>query len=109
MAKPDPTTTEQIATRSVGEGLDFACNLLASAMGRLADQRPEAASNILKTLAEYISYRYAGEDLLALEYLVLLGRDLSGNAEVRWTQFWNQLRWVAGQMDVSLESLGKAG
>ena len=109
MANTDPTASEQIATHSVGEGLDFACNLLASAMGRLADQRPEAASNILKTLADYISYRYAGEDLLALEYLVLLGRDLAGNAEVRWARFWNQLRWVAGQMDVSLESLGKAG
>jgi hypothetical protein len=108
MANTDPTT-KQIATHSVDEGLDFACNLLASAMRRLADQRPEAASNFLKTLAEYISDRYAGEDLLALEYLVLLGRDLAGDAEVRWTQFWNQLRWVAGQMDVSLDSLGKAG
>jgi hypothetical protein len=109
MANTDPSTSKQIATRSVGEGLDFACNLLAGAMGRLADQRPEAASNILKTLAEYISYRYTGEDLLALEYLALLGRDLSGSAEVRWTQFWNQLEWVARQMDVSLESLGNAG
>jgi hypothetical protein len=109
MANTDPTATDQIATHSVSEGLDFACNLLASAMGRLADQRPEAASDVLKTLAEYISYRYAGEDLLALEHLVLLGRDLSGDAEVRWTQFWNQLQWLAGQMDASLESLGKAG
>ena len=109
MATIDPTPKEQIATHSVGEGLDFACNLLATAMGRLAHQRPEASSTVLKTLAEYISYRYAGEDLLALEYLVLLGRDLSGSAEVRWEQFWKQLDWLARQMEVSLESLGKAG
>lgn len=51
MANPDPTTTEQIAAHSVGDGLDFACNLLASAMGRLADQRPEASPDVLKTLA----------------------------------------------------------
>ena len=109
MAHTDPTSAEQVATHSVGEGLDFACNLLASAMSRLADQHPEAASMILKTLAEYICYRYAGENLLALEYLVLLGRDLSGSAEVRWAQFSKQLEWVAHQMDVTLESIGKAG
>lgn len=109
MANTDPTATEQIATHSVGEGLDFACNLLASAIVRMADQRPEAASSILKSLAEYISFRYSGEDLLALEYLVLIARDFAGNTEVRWTQFWKQLQWVAGQMDVSLESLGMAG
>src|SRR4051812_40602573 len=106
MTNPDPTTT--IATHSVGEGLDFACNLLASAMGRFADQRPEASATVLKTLAEYITYRYVGEDLLALEDLVFLGRELGGSSEVRWGQFWNQLEWIARQMDVSLESLGKA-
>jgi hypothetical protein len=109
MAHPEPTTTEHIATHSVGGGLDFACNLLASAMELLAERRPEAAASVLKPLAEYISYRYAGENLLALEYLVLLGRHVAGSTEVRWLQFWSQLEWVARQMDVSLESLGKAG
>jgi hypothetical protein len=109
MTKPDPTQPEQIATHSVGEGLDFACNLLANAIGRFADQRPEASPAILKALAEYITYRYVGEDLLALEYLVLLGRDLSSCSEVRWAQFWNQLESVGRQMDVSIQSLGKAG
>src|SRR3954464_9300345 len=109
MAKPGLTPTEKIATHSVGEGLDFACNLLANAIGRSTDQRPEASPNILKALAEYITYRYVGEELLALEYLVLLGRDLSSSQEVRWALFWSQLEWVGREMDVSLESLGKAG
>ena len=109
MAKPEPTPTEQIATHSVGDGLDFACNLLACVISRCADQRPEASHDILKALAEYITYRYVGEDLLALECLVLLGRDLSSCADAGWPQFWRQLEWVGQQMDVSLESLGKAG
>lgn len=109
MAKPEPTETEQIATHSVGEGLDFACNLLADGIGRLADQRPDASPGLLKALSEYISHRYAGEDRLALEYLVLLGRALRESTDVRWSQFWRQLEWVGQQMGVSPESLGMAG
>jgi hypothetical protein len=109
MAKPEPTETEQIATHSVGEGLDFACSLLADGIGCMADQRPDASPGLLKALSEYISHRYAGEDLLALEYLVLLGRELRESTDVRWSQFWRQLEWVGQQMGVSPESLGKAG
>ena len=109
MANVDPTPDQGIATQSVGDGLDFACNLLACAIFRCADQRPEASHDILKALAEYVTYRYVGEDLLALESLVLLGRDLSSCSDTGWPQFWRQLEWVGQQMDVSLESLVKAG
>ncbi len=108
MATPAPNRKDQIATHTVGEGFDFACNLLANAIGHSTETRPEASPNILKTLAEYISFRYAGEDLLALEYLVLLGREFRDSAEVRWTQYWSQLEWVGRQLDVPLESLERA-
>jgi hypothetical protein len=99
MASPDPTPTEPIATHSVGEGLDFACNLLATALGRVADRRPDAAPKLLAALAEYISYRYAGEDLLALETLVLLSRELTDLPEIRWSQFSRQVEWIAREME----------
>lgn len=109
MANHDAIPTEQIATRSVDEALDFACNLLAGAIRSLPDRTPEAAPNVLKTLSEYISFRYAGEDLLALEYLVLLGRELRESPDVQWTQFWGQLEWLGQRMGASIGPLGKAG
>jgi hypothetical protein len=57
---------DRIGTHSLGEGLDFACNLLASAIDREARLRPERAVTLLQAVTQYISVRDAGKDGLAL-------------------------------------------
>ncbi len=93
-----------IATHSIGEGLDFACNLLVNALAEVAENTPAGAPALLRTLAEYISYRYAGEDGLALEYLDMLAADLGPGATVQWDQFWLQMKWLSRQLGVALRS-----
>lgn len=93
-----------IATGSVGEGLDFACNLLADAIAHAADESPNAAPVLLRTLAQHVSFRYNGEDALAFEYLMDLAQDLSSHRSVRWIQFRKQMQWLAGQLGLQTDS-----
>jgi|SRR5581483_1100307 len=96
---------ERIATHSVGEGLDFACNLLTQALCLDARTRPEAAPELLGLLANYVSFRYAGEDELALSNLTSLAHAVRDSTEVRWNQFWPQMEWIARQMRIPVEQL----
>lgn len=93
-----------IATHSIGEGLDFACNLLADALAAAAESAPTDALALLRTLAQYTSFRYAGEDSLAFEYLNMLATDLGPTANVQWSQFWSQMKWLSSQLGVALRS-----
>jgi hypothetical protein len=93
-----------IATHSIGEGLDFACNLLADALAATAENAPAAAPEILRTLAQYISFRYAGEDGLAFEYLDMLAADLGPAANDQRSLFWSQMKWLSSQLGVALRS-----
>lgn len=95
---------EQIATTSVEEGLDFACNLISSAIYSEAESSAEKAQQLLHELTSYIQLRYVGELLLALEYLSGLGRSCN-QASFRSSQFWAQLKWVAVEMQLSTEEL----
>ncbi len=97
-----------IATHSIGEGLDFACNLLADAIAAAAENAPTSAPGLLRTLAQYISFKYAGEDGLAFEYLNMLAADLGPTANVQWSQFWSQMQWLSSQLGVALR-LPEAG
>jgi len=97
-----PDTLEPIATSSVEEGLDFACSVLSSAVAQEGVARPEKAVSLLNQLARYIELRYVGETLLALEYLAGIGRSCDPMA-FRSSQFWQQLKWVASQMNLTRE------
>lgn len=94
----------QIATTSVAEGLDFACNILAGRVGRCIEVRVDLAPGVLNSLSQYIRFRYAGEDHLALKELAAMGRDVQLLAGGDWAQFWRQLEWVARQIEVTLEA-----
>ena len=102
MATPIPK--QRIATHSVGDGLDFACNLLSGALGRAADSMPDRAPGLLRKIAEYIGLRYAGEDGLALEHLLQLADELGPAADVRWGQFWEQMKWLGNELSVPVRS-----
>jgi hypothetical protein len=88
----------RIATASVEEGLDFACNLIAFAIVDESGTRPEAAPLLLSILATYVRLRYVGEPEEALEQLATLANSLS--CPYPRTQFWSQLRWIAGRLDL---------
>jgi len=85
----------KIATSSPEEGLDFACNLIATAVSKDADSHPERACELLRTLAQYVQFRYVGELELAAEYITDLGRMISPVTSFEREQFWRQMQWVA--------------
>jgi hypothetical protein len=97
---------ENIATSSVGEGLDFACSLLSSPVAREGETNPEEAQQLLNLLTQYIQLRYVGELLLALEYLADLGK-LCDPSLFQSRQFWNQLRWISDKMSLSTQEKEK--
>jgi hypothetical protein len=87
--------------------LDFACNLLCSALGSQSDADPTRAQALLRDLTQYLVLRYAGELGLSLEYLAGLGHQCA-LGEYRYAQFWSQLRWIANEIglaDSDLNSL----
>jgi hypothetical protein len=92
---------EPIATSSIEEALDFACNLLTSILHREAEENPEKIRQLLSELVQYISLRYVGEFLLALEYLAGLGNLCNPNFS-NSEQFWCQIRWTANKMNLSV-------
>ena len=63
----------EIATSSIQEGLDFACHLLSNAIAAAGHAEPAKAVQLLDEITNYIQFRYAGEDRLALESLSWLG------------------------------------
>ncbi len=79
--------SEKISTTSIGEGLDFACNLVSPALSELAQNKPDCTKELLDTLVSYIGFRYAGEDGLALEYLAHLGKDVAAISSFQKKQF----------------------
>jgi hypothetical protein len=97
-----------IATSSVEEGLDFACNLLADALSEEGRSASNKAPQLLSELAYYIQYRYAGEVLLALDCLAGLGRACSPH-QPRGDHFWLQIRWVASQLALSSVEIAELG
>jgi hypothetical protein len=102
MMDPKPSTPDVISTHSVGEALDFSCNLLATAIRRAGDENSVACPRLLQTLGEYLSFRYAGEDGLAFEYLASIAHNLGAQADVPWNQFWNQMEWIGKKMHISI-------
>jgi len=93
-----------IATSSIGEGLDFACNLVASDIVLAADSHPELTIEILRVLAGYIRLRYAGEDECAFEFLEILGRHAEHVPTFPKDQFWSQMSWLAKQLNCSISN-----
>lgn len=98
--------TDQIATYSIEEGLDFGCNLLMSSIRDITETQSQMAQQLIRELTLYISVRYAGEFLLALEYLAGLAH-LCGSRSIKNKQFWSQLQWIACKMQISEEEKGK--
>ncbi len=84
---------------SVVEGLDFACSLASTAIGRAGESSPEKCGGLPNALTAYIQFRYVGEEILALEQLAWLGHHCDA-AEFRRDQFWSQMKWVATAMDL---------
>jgi hypothetical protein len=95
---------QKIATSSIEEGLDFACNLLISGLQIDAETNPNRSPELLRYVAQYIQF----ETMLALEYLVDIGNMLDQDT-YNAAQFWAQLRWVAGKMDLSSAELANLG
>jgi hypothetical protein len=93
-----------IATSSVEEGLDFACNLASNAIRVAGASSPLKAQVLLQDLAMYVSLRYVGELHLAMTYLAELGKECESK-EVKLVQFWNQMRWLAKEMGLTEEEL----
>ena len=92
--------TESIATSSIAEGLDFAANLLASAIMFDSGEPSPQTRQQLQELAHYIQLRYVGETGLALEALVHLAHEYDA-ASFRSQQFWTQVRWLSNGMRLS--------
>ena len=90
-----------IATSSVEEGLDFACNLLVGAFEAVAVSDSGEARSTLSSLAQYLSFRYAGELGLAFEELAGLAEDLAPHMS-KSEQLQAQLRWL--QISLQVES-----
>jgi hypothetical protein len=93
-----------IDTSSPEAGLDFACNLIATALSDLGESDSSRAQVLLRGLASYLRLRYVGEVSLALEYLASLGHECNP-AFFCSEQFWAQVRWVAEQLEVSPQEL----
>ena len=90
------TALPGIATSSVKDGLDFACQLLQVDVSERGRVRPDEAAPLLGGLCFYIELRYVGEYGLALEALERLATEVEPREPVR-EQFWAQMRWVAAQ------------
>jgi hypothetical protein len=88
----------RIATHSIGEGLDFACNLLVSGIDREVEKRPARSQELLSGLTYYISLRYNGEEWLALEALECLATGIGDEVEFRRAQYRAQVEWCAKAM-----------
>jgi len=99
-------TQPTIATHSIEEGLDFACNLLAVGLSAEVRANPEGAAPVLESLSHYITLRYVGEFHLALEELSSLGAGC-GDAAFRHEQFLAQLAWLADAMHLTTEDRAK--
>ncbi len=93
-------TKMRLATSSPEAGLDFACQLIATALSSEADAQPERACRVLRTFSLYVEFRYVGELELAAEYLCDLGREISPATSFQRQQFWSQLQWVAQSLDL---------
>lgn len=91
-----------IATSSVEEGLDFACNLISEVLAAHGESASECSGSVLSSLAQYITFRYVGESSLALEYLAGIGHDLGASANSH-PQLWRQLQWVANELALEPE------
>jgi hypothetical protein len=89
-----------IATSSIEEGLDFACNLASNAIQVAGASSPLKAQVLLQGLAMYVSLRYAGELHLAAGCLSELGKACEAK-EIKLVQFWNQMRWIAKEMNLT--------
>lgn len=88
----------RIATHSLGEGLDFACNLLVSGIDREVEKRPARSQDLLSGLTHYISLRYNGEEWLALEALECLAAGIGDEVEFCREQYRAQVEWCAKAM-----------
>ena len=88
-----------IATSSVEEGLDFACNLLVGALESVAASNSSDARRTLSSLAHYLSLRYAGELGLAFEELAGLAGDLAPHMS-KSEQLQDQLRWLRNSLQL---------
>jgi hypothetical protein len=98
--------TDVIATSSVEEGLDFACNLISDAVAEMGKADSSRAGQLLGEFTSYLRLRYAGELLLATEYLAGLGHACDP-ASFNGAQFWAQLRWIASEMDLTPQELAE--
>lgn len=88
----------RITTHSIGEGLEFACNLLVSGIDREVEKRPARSQEFLSGLTEYISLRYNGEEWLALEALECVAAGIGDEIEFCRGQYRAQVEWCAKAM-----------
>lgn len=92
---------QSISTESIEEGLDFACSLISDRIIEKGEEVPEQANQLLCLLANYNQFRYVGEPLLALHNLVDIG-GFCGEFSNE-LQYWEQLKWIVLEMDLTKE------
>ena len=109
MVQSDSENLGRIANSSIGEGLDFACNLLAKPIAQIAESHSDLAPMLLRTLTQYITLRYVGEDQHAFEYLIHLAADVGDMADFRSAQFWLQMKWVAQKLGIPIDETEDGG
>ena len=96
---PGDATHPGIATSSVEEGLDFACNLLVPALEAVASSGSGRAEDSLRVLANYLQLRYVGELGLAFELLSDLAGSLAPYIQ-RPEQMNDQLAWLLNSLQL---------
>jgi len=96
----------EIATSSIQEGLDFACHLLSNAIAAAGHAEPAKAVQLLDEITNYIQFRYAGEDRLALESLSWLGH-MCDARKFRSNQFWSQMKWLGSACALEPDDLAR--
>ena len=56
---------QKLATSSIEDGLDFACNLAVSGILAISEHNPSKTPALLHYLAQYVQFRYVNEFVTA--------------------------------------------
>ena len=87
-----------IATSSIEEALDFAFNLIIPVISDTGGRDKNLAPELLSQVSDYVSLRYAGELVLAFEWLQEFEDLHSLEFPDREKQFKKQMNWLENEI-----------
>ncbi|MEN8637311.1 hypothetical protein ABFV74_16505 [Pseudoalteromonas distincta] len=88
-----------IATSSIEEALDFAFNLVMPILCETGDRDKNQAPKLLRQVSDFVSLRYAGELVLAFEWLQNFEDLHSLEFPDRENQFKKQMNWLENEIE----------